>query len=229
MSLASRTASSSVSKQISGATGPNVSSRMTHMTGVRTSGLPVSARPISTHRRERLRGRPAAQARAVSGVCFAGFTTIVQPAACAAPALRVIICGGKFQRVMAAHTPTGCFSTSMRLPRRITGSVSPKTRFACSANHSMKNAAQHNRAVLRRARAPVGPGGRCRRDRPLRIAAAQGGTGSKLLAAGGIENRQRRTPRGVDPLTAEIGLVVQQGGIFELDYWRAPCFHCASD
>ena len=54
-------------------------------------------------------------ARAENGVCVAGFSTIVQPAASAGPALRVIIAAGKFHGVMAATTPTGWRITMMRL------------------------------------------------------------------------------------------------------------------
>jgi hypothetical protein len=43
--------------------------------------------------------------------------TIVQPAAKAGPTLRVIIAAGKFHGVIAAVTPIGCFSTTMRLSR----------------------------------------------------------------------------------------------------------------
>ena len=51
------------------------------------------------------RGRPHssstwARANADSGVCLAGFHTIVQPAAIAGPILRVPIAVGKFQGVM---------------------------------------------------------------------------------------------------------------------------------
>ena len=50
-------------------------------------------------------GRPAspricASASALSGVCLAGFSTIVQPAATAGPILRVAIAAGKFQGVI---------------------------------------------------------------------------------------------------------------------------------
>jgi hypothetical protein len=48
------------------------------------------------------------------GVCWAGFITIVQPAAMAGPILRVPIAIGKFQGVMNRHGPTGCFIVSMR-------------------------------------------------------------------------------------------------------------------
>jgi hypothetical protein len=41
--------------------------------------------------------------------------TTGQPAASAGATLRVIMAMGKFQGVMAAHTPMGCLSTSSRL------------------------------------------------------------------------------------------------------------------
>ena len=50
-----------------------------------------------------------------SGVCCAGFTTLVQPAAIAGPSLRVPIAIGKFQGVIISVGPTGCFITSTRL------------------------------------------------------------------------------------------------------------------
>ena len=64
-------------------------------------------------------GRPAcsstsASASIDSGVCLAGLTTIVQPAAIAGPILRVPIASGKFQGVISRHGPTGCFMTSSR-------------------------------------------------------------------------------------------------------------------
>jgi len=49
----------------------------------------------------------------------------VHPAASAAAILRVIIALGKFHGVMAATTPTGCFTTRMRLSRPGTVMVSP--------------------------------------------------------------------------------------------------------
>ena len=50
-----------------------------------------------------------------SGVCFAGFTTIVQPAAMAGPILRVPIAIGKFHGVIIRHGPTGWCIISTRL------------------------------------------------------------------------------------------------------------------
>src|SRR5260370_12603568 len=49
--------------------------------------------------------------RADSGVSSAGLTTMVQPAASAAPSLRKICSEGKFHGVIAAVTPAGCLST----------------------------------------------------------------------------------------------------------------------
>src|SRR6266851_8060751 len=60
------------------------------------------ARSASSHR-----------ARAENGVAVAGFSTIVQPAASAGPALRVIIAAGKFHGVIAAVTPIGSLVTTM--------------------------------------------------------------------------------------------------------------------
>ena len=48
-------------------------------------------------------------------MALAGLMTNVHPAASAGPALRVIMAAGKFQGVMAATTPIGSFSTTMRL------------------------------------------------------------------------------------------------------------------
>ena len=64
-------------------------------------------------------GRPAssripASASIDSGVCLAGLTTHVQPAAIAGPILRVPIASGKFQGVMKMHGPTGCLIVSTR-------------------------------------------------------------------------------------------------------------------
>src|SRR3954465_9251610 len=64
-------------------------------------------------------------ASAENGVAVAGFRTIVQPAASAGPALRVIIAAGKFHGVIAAQTPIGSFKTTMRLSVPCDGIVSP--------------------------------------------------------------------------------------------------------
>ena len=91
---------------------------------LRTVGLLVisppiaAAEPVTTLKTPG--GMPArrassASASAENGVCVAGFSTIVQPAASAGPALRVIMAAGKFHGVMAATTPTGWRRTMMRL------------------------------------------------------------------------------------------------------------------
>jgi len=59
------------------------------------------------------------------GVMEAGLTTMGQPTASAGPALRVIMAAGKFQGVMAAQTPMGSLSTTIRLSRWCWGMVSP--------------------------------------------------------------------------------------------------------
>ena len=56
-----------------------------------------------------------ARASIDSGVCWAGLTTIVQPAAIAGPILRVPIAVGKFHGVMKKHGPIGWRITSTRL------------------------------------------------------------------------------------------------------------------
>jgi hypothetical protein len=67
----------------------------------------------------------AAMASAERGVCSAGFTTCVQPAASAGPILRVTIAIGKFHGVMAAATPHGRRSTRSRFAGSDAGIVSP--------------------------------------------------------------------------------------------------------
>ncbi|MNY10511.1 hypothetical protein D3C86_1434960 [compost metagenome] len=101
---------------------------------LRTIGLPVSSLPTSEAEPVTTLNTPggipafsarAAKARAEYGVCEAGLSTMVQPAARAGPALRVIIAEGKFHGVMAAVTPIGCLSTMMRLSGWWPGMVSP--------------------------------------------------------------------------------------------------------
>src|SRR5688572_24985183 len=89
---------------------------------LRTSGFVVSSCPIGpadpvTHDSTPF-GMPARSASSHSasaeyGVIEAGLITIVQPAASAGPALRVIIALGKFQGVTAAQTPIGCLMTTI--------------------------------------------------------------------------------------------------------------------
>ena len=92
----------------------------------RISGLPVSTAPIredlpvSTEKSPAgipARSAKSAKARAEKGVREAGLTRIAQPAARAGATLRVTIAEGKFHGVIAAHRPTGCFSTRSRWPK----------------------------------------------------------------------------------------------------------------
>jgi hypothetical protein len=101
---------------------------------LRTVGFEVSLPPISfdgpVTQEKTPFGTPARSAnshnaKAEKGVAVAGFSTIVQPAASAGPALRVIIAAGKFHGVIAAQTPTGSLVTTMRLSEACAGIVSP--------------------------------------------------------------------------------------------------------
>ena len=76
----------------------------------------------------------------VSGVCWAGLTTIVQPAATAGPILRVPMASGKFQGVIISAGPTGCFIVISRVFP--SGEVAhwPWTRTASSENHRKNSA-----------------------------------------------------------------------------------------
>ena len=58
--------------------------------------------------------RMRARASIESGVCFAGLTMTVHPAASAGPILRVPIASGKFHGVTNRQGPTGDLSTSSR-------------------------------------------------------------------------------------------------------------------
>src|SRR5712672_2104935 len=96
---------------------------------LRTIGFEVSSPPTSfdgpVTQEKTPFGTPARSAKAENGVAVAGFNTIVQPAAKAGPALRVIIAAGKFHGVIAAVTPIGSLVTTMRLSEACAGIVSP--------------------------------------------------------------------------------------------------------
>src|SRR6185437_5144066 len=97
--------------------------------GFEVSSPPISAEPPVTQEKTPC-GTPARSAnshnaKAENGVAVAGFNTIVQPAARAGPALRVIIAAGKFHGVIAAQTPIGSLVTTMRLSEACAGIVSP--------------------------------------------------------------------------------------------------------
>src|SRR5512143_289214 len=101
---------------------------------LRTSGWLVSSLPIgpedpvttdSTPLGTPARSASSHSASAEYGVWEAGLITMVQPAASAGPALRVIMALGKFHGVTAAHTPIGCLITTMRRSGDCAGMVSP--------------------------------------------------------------------------------------------------------
>ena len=81
-----------------------------------TSGCAASAAPaVSPNPGTTLTtpsGNPASQInspsrKADSGVCSAGFRTMVQPAANAGPSFQAAMSKGKFQGMICATTPTG--------------------------------------------------------------------------------------------------------------------------
>ena len=70
----------------------------------------------------------------VSGVCVAGLTTIVQPAAIAGPILRVPMASGKFHGVIIRTGPTGCFIVISRVAPLGAVDQRPEIRTASSEN-----------------------------------------------------------------------------------------------
>ncbi len=64
-------------------------------------------------------------ASAESGVCSAGFSTMVLPAASAGAHFLVTMAEGKFQGVIPAVTPTGSLRTTTLLPGIGVGMTSP--------------------------------------------------------------------------------------------------------
>jgi len=94
------------------------------------NSLPMSEDRLEVMTEKRPAGTPARSARSAidsadSGVSAAGRATKPQPTASAGATLRAIIAFGKFQGVIDAATPIGCFSTVMRLSRWWPGMVSP--------------------------------------------------------------------------------------------------------
>ena len=112
--------------------------------GLVANSSPISeALPVMTFRVPF--GKPAssanaAKAKAEKGVWLAGFITTGQPTARAGAHFLVIIAFGKFQGVIEATTPTGCFNTTILRSVIGSGIVSPYTLFASSENHSIKEA-----------------------------------------------------------------------------------------
>ena len=101
---------------------------------LRTASLAVSSPPtvraspvttLNTPAGMPARSASSARASAEYGVKLAGLTTTVHPAASAGAHLRVIMAFGKFQGVIAAHTPTGCLITISRRLFATVGMMSP--------------------------------------------------------------------------------------------------------
>ena len=100
-----------------------------------TSGWATRAAPVVSPRPLTMlmtpAGKPASRASsatrsAVSGVCSAGFITIVLPQASAGPHFQASISSGKFQGMICPTTPIGWRSVyDRKLPR--TGIVRPST------------------------------------------------------------------------------------------------------
>ncbi len=94
---------------------------------------PVSPSPVSTLSTPP--GIPASSASspmrsAVSGVCSAGLSTTVQPAARAGPSFHAAIIMGKFQGMICPHTPTGSLRVYTCMSGWRTGMTSPRIRSA---------------------------------------------------------------------------------------------------
>ena len=84
--------------------------------------------------------RTWASSNIVSGVCEAGLTTIVQPAAIAGPILRVPIASGKFHGVIISVGPTGCFMVISRVAPLGEVDQRPAIRTASSENQRKNSA-----------------------------------------------------------------------------------------
>ena len=90
-------------------------SRGSRMIGSHTPPESVVVTTLSTPGGRPTSSISAASASMVSGVSWAGLTTIVQPAAIAGPILRVPIASGKFQGVIISVGPTGAFMVISRV------------------------------------------------------------------------------------------------------------------
>jgi len=97
-----------------------------HISSPISGALPASpTTTLNTPGGKPARSASSASASAHSGVASAGLATTVQPAASAGDTFRVIIAIGKFQGVIDALTPIGCFITSTRRSGIQLGTMSP--------------------------------------------------------------------------------------------------------
>ena len=80
---------------------------MPGMSHHRLAGLRTAGHDVQHARRQARFDRQFAQAQAVSGVCSAGFNTMVLPQASAGPSFHEASSSGKFQGTISPTTPTG--------------------------------------------------------------------------------------------------------------------------
>jgi hypothetical protein len=133
----------------------------------------------------------SASSSIVSGVSWAGLTTIVHPAATAGPILRVPIASGKFHGVIISVGPTGCFIVSSREAPLGATEYRPWMRTASSANQR-KNSAPY--ATSPRASATVLP-----ISRLIRVA------NSSVRATRASKARRRISLRSRGGVAAQVG------------------------
>ena len=116
-------------------------SRASRISGSITDAVCEVVTTLSTPvRQPRTRPAPAASDSIVNGVCVAGLTTIVQPAAIAGPILRVPIASGKFHGVIISVGPTGCFIVISRVAPFGAVDHRPAIRTASSENQRKNSA-----------------------------------------------------------------------------------------
>lgn len=90
--------------------------RPSRMSGVITAAGSTVVTTLTTPAGSPDSDSTSASANIESGVCSAGFTTLVQPAASAGAILRAPMAIGKFHGVMSRLGPTGCLVTRNREP-----------------------------------------------------------------------------------------------------------------
>ena len=114
--------------------------RASRTSGSTTCAVRVVVMTLSTPAGSPTSSSRAARASIDSGVCVAGLTTMVQPAAMAGPILRVPIASGKFHGVIIRVGPTGFFMVSSRVAPLGAVIHRPEMRTASSENHRKNSA-----------------------------------------------------------------------------------------
>jgi hypothetical protein len=190
----------------------------------RTSGLEVISAPMAGASaaspvtiESTPTGSPASSARtptasADSGVCSAGFSTIVHPAASAGAAFRVTIADGEFHGVIPAETPTGSCSTRIRRSESGEGIVSGEEQ------GEIVEVLEHQVAPAAHDPCPVGGGPapparerpRGRLERTARLGRAHAGHACELLCRRRVRHRERLAGVGVDPAVVDECLLPKE-------------------